>query len=386
MDSKSKSILMMPRVILIALVALLSSSFVSAQKPAFNFQLSEREIKQAGELVLDEIFKEILILPLETSDSCFIGKITKVKKTKDYIFILAKNSGENTGTDLLVFKTNGDFIRKVGRNGKGPGEYTNIQDFCVAEGNGGIFVLDLDKIIEYDIQGKFVKAYMINAGDHSIHPSRIAWIPGNQFLIESTGSFQLGLFDKSGVLVKNFPSLYNKGIDLPCPFTFFQDHLLINMLFVDPVYAIDYKGNIQPYLIVDYRHLNLDIPSYEEYSKKNFSQMPRDRVIRNFVAENDKEFIIRFSFDWENYIGVLTKSGGTTKIYHVGNPNICQTRIPNTFFQSESGELLFWADPSQFKEPFEKWMTGMRSTGNYRLMSDRKVDESSNPVIIYAKY
>lgn len=383
---KPKSILMTPRVIILALVGFLLNFPLVGQKPAYNFQISERDIKQARELVLDEVFTEIRIIPLETSISSLIGKIIKVNKTADKIYILSKNTGEYSGNDLLVYNGNGDFIRKVGSKGKGPGEYIQIQDFCVAKSTGGIFVLDLEKIIEYDMQGKFVKANMIISGDHAITPTRIEWLPGNQFLIESTGSFQLGLFNKSGVLVKKFTSLNNKGIDLPCPFTFFQDHFLINMLFVNPVYSLDYKGKIKPYLSVDYGHLNLDIPSYEEYAKKNFSQMPRDRVIREFVAENDKEFIIKFSYQWENYIGVLNKSDGTTELYHIGNSNVSQTRIPNTFFQAESGEILFWADPSQFKEPFEKWMAGKQSNKTYKLVSDRKVDESSNPVVIIARY
>lgn len=377
---------MTPRVIILALVGLLFSRSLVGQKPAYNFQISERDIKQARELVLDEVFTEIRIIPLETSNSSLIGKIVKVNKTADKIYILSKSTGEYSGNDLLVYNGNGDFIRKVGSKGKGPGEYIDIQDFCVAKSTGGIFVLDLEKIIEYDMQGKFVKANRINSGDHAITPTRIEGLPGNQFLIESTGSFQLGLLDKSGVLVKKFTSLNNKGIDLPCPFTSFQDHFLINMLFVDPVYALDYKGKIKPYLSVDYGHLNLDIPSYEEYAKKNFSQMPRDRVIREFVAENNEAFITKFSYQWENYIGKLNKFDKTTQLYHIGHSNVCQTRIPNTFFQAESGEILFWADPSQFKEPFEKWMAGKQSNKTYKLISDRKVDESSNPVIIIARY
>jgi hypothetical protein len=376
---------MTPRVIILALVGFLLNFSLEGQKPAFNFRMSERDIKQAHELVLDEVFTEIRIIPLETSNSCFIGKIQSVKKTNDEIFVLSKNSGGGSSPELIVFNNNGDFERKIGRNGKGPGEYNKILDFCVAKSNGDIFVLDLEKINEYDMHGNFVKTYMIDTGDHSILPIKIERFPGNQFLIESTGSFQLGLFDKSGVLVKKFTSLNNKGIDLPCPFTFFQDHFLINMLFVDPVYTIDIKGNIKPYLSVDYGHLNLDIASYEEYSKKNFGQLPRDRVIRIFVAENNEKFIVKFSFQDEDYIGVLNKSDGTIQLYHIGNSNVCQTRIPNTIFQAESGEILFWADPSQFKEPFEKWMTAKQSNKTYKLISDRKVDESSNPVVIIAK-
>jgi len=286
---------------------------------------------------------------------------------------------------LLVFTGNGDFIRKVGRNGKGPGEYNQIQDFSISKSNGNLLILDLGKVIEYDVYGNFVKTYMIDTDDHSILPTRIERLPDNQFLLEASGSFQLGMFNESGVLVKRFTSLYNKNIDLPCPFTFSKDHFLINMLFEDTVYSLDNKGILKPYLSVDFGHLNLDIASYEEYSKKNFGQLPKDRVIRTLVVENEKVFIIKFSFQWEDYLGVLHKPDGTTKIYHAGNSNICQTRIPNTFFQSESGEVLFWADPSQFKEPFEKWMTAKQSNKSYKLISDRKVDESSNPVVIIAK-
>jgi hypothetical protein len=376
---------MMPRLILLVLVTFLSNNLLVSQKSAFNFQISEREIKQARELVLDEIFKEIRIIPLETSQYCFIGKIKKVKTTTDRIYILSKNTGENSGTDLLIFNSKGDFISKVGRDGKGPGEYGQIQDFSISKSSGNLLVLDFGKIIEYDGFSKFVRTYTINPGNHSVLPTRIEQLPGNQFLIESSGSFQLGLLDESGVLMKSFTSLYNKNLDLPCPFTFFEDHFLINMLFVDPVYSIDNRGILKPYLSVDYGHLNLDIASYEEYSKKNFGQLPRDRVIRDFVAENDKEFIMKFSFQWEDYIGVLNKTDGTTNLYHVGNSNVCQTRMPHSCFQSESGELLFWADPSQFKEPFEKWMAGKQSKRNYKLMSDREVDESSNPVVIIMK-
>jgi len=67
---------MTPRVTILAFVGFLSNLPLMSQKPAFNFRISEKEIKQASEFVLDEFFTEIRIISLETSNSSLIGKIT----------------------------------------------------------------------------------------------------------------------------------------------------------------------------------------------------------------------------------------------------------------------------------------------------------------------
>jgi hypothetical protein len=124
------------------------------------------------EVELSKIAKSIRYIPLETKESCLLGKIRKLIIEDSLMFISDMD-------ELFVFNLNGQFIYKVSRFGRGPGEYINIWDFDISlEDNLLTIYSDRSKkVIQYDISGQLQNEYIINN-----FPSKIAYLSPNHLV------------------------------------------------------------------------------------------------------------------------------------------------------------------------------------------------------------
>lgn len=95
------------------------------------------------------------VIPLETSDDCLIRSIDKISKFGEGFLILDRKAGR-----ILHFNHDGSYVGKIDRVGRGPGEYMFISDFDVVDDQ--IHVLDMDRVLVYDIDGNPLKTVMID--------------------------------------------------------------------------------------------------------------------------------------------------------------------------------------------------------------------------------
>lgn len=102
----------------------------------------------------DSIFRNINIVPLETTRDCIIKEINKVKINNNLIFI------QNSNSNILVFNFNGRFIRSIGIKGRGPGEIMSLRDFDID--NNNIYILDFQSIKKYSIEGTYIEEYNLD--------------------------------------------------------------------------------------------------------------------------------------------------------------------------------------------------------------------------------
>ena len=95
---------------------------------------------------LDSVFSDIAFIPLETKDECLISSIFMIKIADSLIYI------NNNRQQLLVFGMDGKFKYQIGDQGKGPGEFLEINDFIIDKNN--IELLDFKKILTYSLTGE----------------------------------------------------------------------------------------------------------------------------------------------------------------------------------------------------------------------------------------
>lgn len=155
-----------------------------------------------------KIFDLIEFIPLETRKEC-LTKPSHVILTKDDIFIF------NRSTGILRFGRDGKFKGKIGRQGKGPGEYSPSWSFQYLDNS--IFVFDTmqKKIVKYKVnetgaQDIFLKeSPLFMFGDIIGH---------NYFLIADMNPFkrndsgtasELSSYDMQGNLIYRFPLFPN---------------------------------------------------------------------------------------------------------------------------------------------------------------------------------
>ena len=113
-----------------------------------------------GLMPLSEITEELIAIELELTNESTLDptRINRVIISEDKVFI-------TTWTRIFVFDKDGKYIRSIGSQGQGPGEYTNIRSIALDEKNKRLFVASAAyKIIAYDFDGKFLKETFFRKG------------------------------------------------------------------------------------------------------------------------------------------------------------------------------------------------------------------------------
>ncbi|MDD4637516.1 MAG: 6-bladed beta-propeller [Bacteroidales bacterium] len=102
-----------------------------------------------------DVIKDIEFVPLEMTDESIVGSVSNIQFYKNFILFY-----DNQTRSIFIFDDKGKYIRKISRVGKGPGEYNDINDFCVHPQTGMITIAtDSRKIITYSFDLKEFKEY-----------------------------------------------------------------------------------------------------------------------------------------------------------------------------------------------------------------------------------
>lgn len=106
---------------------------------------------------LENLIQKINVVKLKT-DIKLIAVHKAVFFDHNYYVLDKKTS------NLLVFDDSGDYLRKIGEQGKGPGEYIEISDFEIDRKNGHILILaPYDKALyKFTLKGEFIERIVYN--------------------------------------------------------------------------------------------------------------------------------------------------------------------------------------------------------------------------------
>lgn len=133
----------------------------NSKNELYKFDPSILEEKQIN---LSEIADDILYVPLD--DSILISGVNTVNYPKfanDRIYLYDQNQG------ILIFSRSGKFLRKIGKRGRGPGEYVYGSTFTVDPESGTVYLNDLNSIIKvYSKSGNYLRSIMLNEYQGSI--------------------------------------------------------------------------------------------------------------------------------------------------------------------------------------------------------------------------
>lgn len=102
---------------------------------------------------IKELFDRFEVIPLETNDSSLLIWSDKILYWNDRYEIF-----DSKCPALFVFDEAGRFLRKIGRKGDGPEEYTEIYDVIQNKETGEICMLSpYGEIFVYDFNGTFIR-------------------------------------------------------------------------------------------------------------------------------------------------------------------------------------------------------------------------------------
>lgn len=134
--------------IFITMALIVSCSTEDKRGKLLQSELIEIDVNDIQTLTYSKIF-QLKDIVLFDSPDIVVSNIEKASVFKDYIVIKC------SGNTLIVKSLLTGISIKIGREGKGPGEYLKLSDFLVDEEKAEIWILDGDsgKVLRYSFEG-----------------------------------------------------------------------------------------------------------------------------------------------------------------------------------------------------------------------------------------
>ena len=147
------------------------------------------------------------------SKSIKLNGINKLFETKDGYFIVYDQSSNN----LVLVNETGELKKIIGKEGKGPGEFSLLSDFIYDDKNNEIYALDFfNSSVLYYKQYNFVKSF--NLSFEHRNPTLILKSPNNSFIIAAEKNLTSGSNNENYNFLDfkdvNYLNIYNNKFKL----------------------------------------------------------------------------------------------------------------------------------------------------------------------------
>ena len=183
---------------------------VNKENDTVTFTVGPENFRERERIYFSHLFDSIKYIILDNSDDCLIGNIDKIL-FHDHIFYVLDRKQHT----LLVFSETGQFLWKINKRGNGPGEYRSLQDFDINQNK--LYLFDpRSKVLEYDLNGMFVKSYSEKTYGNSI------LVDNERFYISTCnntskfGDYSLLIMDDYGKTFKNGIPITQKNLINAC--------------------------------------------------------------------------------------------------------------------------------------------------------------------------
>lgn len=341
--------------------------------------------KIPSHLKVSSFSKSIKYIPLETNDSVLIGRIDRVIKREDKIFIL-----DRLTESIFCFNTNGEFLYKLSRRGQGPEEYYAAVEFKITE-DENIIIYSSGQGLYYYNKNKFIKkinSSIIATDFYTNKDTTYFYIGRNQnsnFFKEFPKQFRLvNIVNnkvKERLLPYEYQELFSKISLAPSNFFMFQDTLNL----------VDYL-NQETYSIIN----NEVIGKYKfEFTSNkrtlNYNNRESDNLlISKDIDDHDYTSLILF-VESDNYIfinygmdGYIIESYITKKNLEVNNVGLFYfddfngISLGGTLKCIEDNQLIAIAEPENLLDLIENTDNVSDDINNLK----RRINISNNPILI----
>lgn len=177
--------------------------------------LIQINVDPAGEesYAFDSLIDDISYIKLETNDDCLIGNIHQILCSKDYIFVLDMF----VANAVFCFDKQGNFVRRIGKVGQGPGEYTRLCKMCLTSDQKQIVLYDWTRLHYYDLKGNHIKDVSPGFYVNDIELINDDFIAGfrESGVDDDSQRRMLAVYDKDfKLLYREFPTFYNEVFHL----------------------------------------------------------------------------------------------------------------------------------------------------------------------------
>ncbi|MDR1882066.1 MAG: 6-bladed beta-propeller [Prevotella sp.] len=367
-------------------------------------------------LYTSALFKKATPVILETAPESLLGSIDKMAVFNDLILVIDVRVAKG----VFAFNKKGEFVRRIGSIGNGPGEYIRPNDFSIDTDNQLLYIIDNQRKINcYKLPGgEFVNSVKLQ--DENIRSNYIQYYNGKMYAdansyVDTEDECMLREIDlKTGEQTACWLGNreYNRGFN--CRFgnnTFhttedpFYDSPYSGPKFVqlcmDTIIALD-KNGVIPFISV--KSENFITAEDIQKARKNddnsnislsskLVQMKKVYQIRDYLEGRD---FIYFEYSIGTQTGTVmhnTKENSTNFISFVLDDLIYKTNFDKQefgilpdFIYSDKDGVYGYVDTHYMEEFIRHVHEDKLNPDNAQVEKLMKLTEDSNPVLFYYEY
>lgn len=300
--------------------------FCSCTRPSPELHATKSIQINPSQVDIEKYVKNKSFTRLETNDQSIISKVDKIMIFNDEFYLL-----DSSSKSILVFNKNGNFIRKLNREGRGPGEYQKINDFSIDLENEQLIILSnvQNNLLLYNVNTfEYIKSIAFKEG---LYPSFVECISKNNFALGKNHVCFNNEFNNSNFIVINSEgNVINEGAPFPVDLrnVLYSDQPFFNhigqVFFSNPadrsVYSLNNKDLEIQKTQFDFGDLNITFPqrSGQENTEINFNEMVNRMTSLNRILNDYSGIFGPVSFlETKNHILIeCIKEGQTVYIFY----------------------------------------------------------------------
>lgn len=409
----------MNRIILIAVaIFIISCSNSSKETSGLDRIKISEALENQREVNLSQFVESIEYIQLEETDQTVL--FYPIIEVTDE-FIIARNSGPSALGPILLFdRESGNFIRGVGKSGRGPGEFQmgNPRLYNIFSKTLYGLAYSHNEIQEYDTDGNFLGTIKLPIMIDEKVPAEwgVPSIHLNQYLdnevfvsciFNTTGwdKRKIILFTRDSIIKifpnylfwerKNWRSMNSIGNN-PSFFRW-KDKLSVKEEFNDTVFQIT-KSSLNPRYVFqtdgfgpppELQDIGVGV-NIDEYAKYYHDELAKYYFIKD-ICENDLYLFFQIEYEKKKYTGFYNKTDKTTTICKLLENNISAFIDDINDFMPIRPQKITLNNEMILKleaEDIVKWINNnpdklLRIGKNMDWL--KSVSPASNPVIVIAK-
>ncbi|MFW6275587.1 MAG: 6-bladed beta-propeller [bacterium] len=259
-------------------------------------------IKNKRQVKLSEFATDVAFIQFENTPEALIGGVFDLELTKDYFFI---NSGRSP---VMQFSRDGEYIRYIGKKGRGPGEYDLCRTLSIDEKNERIYIQDNANrsMLVYNFNGEHIKTIRYPAMERLSNVwSRDSLLVSFQEPMEGNEPYVFMEHNEPGdtlqaianqIFWNNDEQYYNMYLNYLKAFYRFDDKLHMKGWYNDTVYTYDENNKIAPKFFIDLKEHKL--PDDLIYERK-WTRMLPDNLCWVGVLETSNYIFIPYGYHFD---------------------------------------------------------------------------------------
>lgn len=236
----------------------------------------EANIKNMQQLNLSQFTNEIKYVPLQIKDNLAFVGIWDCVFSDRYILV-------NDLRKCLLYDFEGNFLAKIGNQGRGPGEYHSARNAAFGP-NNKIYIQDLYDLLEYNMDGTFSKKYekCFIAAEDFIG----SWLPIEDSLILGKISSLMGneknkalIFNKKGDIKTQFENyiLFRRERQLAGPEEInahiykFKNEIVFKEIYNDTIFNLSKELELIPKYLINLGKFSEPVSHRESITRETMS-------------------------------------------------------------------------------------------------------------------